>query len=77
MLHSEILEGLLGISPEAVRDEHYIKYVRGMENATNMVADGEAQVAFLLEATTVTQVAETSFAAAACHRSRLISIPKL
>ena len=77
VLHSEILEGLLGISPEAVRDEHYIKYVRGMENATNMVADGEAQVAFVLEATTVTQVAETSFAGGCMPQKSTDFYPKL
>ena len=77
VLHSEILEGLLGISPEAVRDEHYIKYVRGMETATNMVADGEAQVAFVLEATTVKQVAEPRFAGGCMPQKSTDFYPKL
>jgi uncharacterized protein (DUF1015 family) len=77
VLHSNILEGLLGISPEAVRDEHYIKYVRGLENATDMVANGEAQLAFLLEATTVQQVADTSFAGGCMPQKSTDFYPKL
>ncbi len=61
VLHTELLEGALGIDAEAVREQKYIKYIRGMENAADMVADGEAQYAFLLEATTVEQVAECAF----------------
>jgi uncharacterized protein (DUF1015 family) len=77
VLHGEILEGLLGISPEAVRDEHYIKYVRGLENATDMVADGKAEVAFLLEATTVQQVADTSFGGGCMPQKSTDFYPKL
>src|SRR6185436_7795653 len=33
VLHTEILGGLLGISEEAVRDERYINYVRGIDTA--------------------------------------------
>jgi uncharacterized protein (DUF1015 family) len=77
VLHSEILEGLLGISQEAVRDEHYIKYVRGLENAADMVADGKAEVAFLLEATTVQQVADTSFGGGCMPQKSTDFYPKL
>jgi uncharacterized protein (DUF1015 family) len=77
VLHDEILEGLLGISPEAVRDEHYIRYVRGLENATGMVVDGKAEVAFLLEATTVQQVADTSFGGGCMPQKSTDFYPKL
>jgi uncharacterized protein (DUF1015 family) len=77
VLHDEILEGLLGISPDAVRDEHYIKYVRGLENATDMVADGKAEVAFLLEATSVQQVADTSFGGGCMPQKSTDFYPKL
>ena len=77
VLHTEILEGLLGISPEDVRDEHYIKYVRGLENARDMVADGKAQVAFLLESTTVEQVANTSFGGGCMPQKSTDFYPKL
>jgi uncharacterized protein (DUF1015 family) len=77
VLHTDILQGILGISPEAVRDEHYIKYVRGLENATDMVADGKAEVAFLLEATTVQQVADTSFGGGCMPQKSTDFYPKL
>jgi uncharacterized protein (DUF1015 family) len=77
ILHADILEGLLGISPEAVRDEHYIRYVRGLENATDMVANAEAQVAFLLEATTIQQVADTSFGGGCMPQKSTDFYPKL
>jgi uncharacterized protein (DUF1015 family) len=77
VLHTDILEGVLGISPEAVRDEHYIKYVRGLETATDLVADGKAEVAFLLEATTVQQVADTSFGGGCMPQKSTDFYPKL
>jgi uncharacterized protein (DUF1015 family) len=77
ILHNVILEGLLGISPDAVRDERFIKYVRGVENATGMVADGKAQIAFLLEPTTVQQVAETSFGGGCMPQKSTDFYPKL
>jgi uncharacterized protein (DUF1015 family) len=77
VLHTGILEGLLGISPEEVRDEHYIKYVRGIENAADMVINGEAQLAFLLEATTIQQVADTSFAGGCMPQKSTDFYPKL
>jgi uncharacterized protein (DUF1015 family) len=61
VLHQELLEGALGIDAEAVREQKFLKYVRGMEDAADLVADGKAQYAFLLEATTVEQVAECAF----------------
>lgn len=77
VLHTDILQGVLGISPEAVRDEHYIKYVRGLDVATGMVADGKAEVAFLLEATTVQQVADTSFGGGCMPQKSTDFYPKL
>ena len=77
VLHTDILEGLLGITSEAVRDEQYIKYVRGLENATDMVANGKAEVAFLLEATTVQQVADTSFSGGCMPQKSTDFYPKL
>ena len=77
VLHEEILEGLLGISAEAVRDERHIKYVRRLDTATGMVADGKAELAFLLEATTVEQVAETSFGGGCMPQKSTDFYPKM
>lgn len=77
VLHEELLEDALGIASEAVRDEHFIKYVRGLENAADMVADGKAQIAFLLEPTTIDQVAETSFGGGVMPQKSTDFYPKL
>jgi uncharacterized protein (DUF1015 family) len=76
VLHSELIEGALGITADQVRDEHFIQYVRGLENATDMVANG-AQIAFLLEATTVEQVADTSFGGGVMPQKSTDFYPKL
>ena len=77
VLHTDILEGLLDISAEAVRDEHYIKYIRGLDTAVDMVATGQAELAFLLEATTVHQVADTSFGGGCMPQKSTDFYPKL
>jgi uncharacterized protein (DUF1015 family) len=61
VLHAELIEGALGISAEDVREQKYLKYVRGMDAATDPVAAGEAQISFLLQATTIEQVADCAF----------------
>lgn len=77
ILHEELLEKALGISPEAVREEKYLKYIRGLENATDMVNAGEAAAAFLLEPTTIRQVAETSFSGGVMPQKSTDFYPKL
>ncbi|HYP15553.1 MAG TPA: DUF1015 domain-containing protein [Bryobacteraceae bacterium] len=77
VLHEELLQGALGISEEQVRDEHFIKYVRGLENAADMVENGEGQIAFLLEPTTIQQVADTSFGGGVMPQKSTDFYPKL
>jgi uncharacterized protein (DUF1015 family) len=61
LLHKELIEGALGISADDVREGRYLKYVRGMDAAADPVANGEAQIAFLLQPTTVKQVGDFAF----------------
>jgi uncharacterized protein (DUF1015 family) len=61
VLHRELLEGALGVDAEAVREQKFIKYVRGIENAVDLVVNKQAQIAFLLEPTSIQQVADTAF----------------
>jgi uncharacterized protein (DUF1015 family) len=78
VLHDEIFNDILGITPEAVREEQYkLKYVRGLDTATGLVADGKADVAFLLEPTTVQQVADTSFSGGCMPQKSTDFYPKL
>jgi uncharacterized protein (DUF1015 family) len=77
VLHDELLDGALGIDPAAVRAEKHLRYVRGLENATDMICEGTGQIAFLLEATTIQQVAETSFAGGVMPQKSTDFYPKL
>ncbi len=77
VLHEDILERAMGVSQEAVREENYLKYVRGIDPAVDLVKTGGAQIAFLLEATTVEQVADTSFSGSVMPQKSTDFYPKL
>lgn len=76
-LHDRILGDSLGISEEAVREEKYLGYVRGMDAAVAEVRAGRAQVAFLLQPTTVQQVANVSFGGGVMPQKSTDFYPKL
>ncbi len=77
VLHSEILGQWLGISEEAVREEKYIEYVRGMDAAAAAVREHGAQVAFLLEPTPVDDMARIAFAGGVMPQKSTDFYPKL
>jgi uncharacterized protein (DUF1015 family) len=76
-LHDGILAGVLGISEQDVREEKYLKYVRGLDAAVERVRAGDAQVAFLLEPTTVEQVARVAFSGGVMPQKSTDFYPKL
>jgi len=76
-LHDDILGGALGISEQEVREEKYLKYVRGLDAAVDRVRSGEAQAAFLLEPTTVEQVASVAFSGGVMPQKSTDFYPKL
>ena len=76
ILHQDILAGLLGISEEAVRDEKFIKYVRGIQAAAAEVEKG-AQVAFLLEPTPIDDMARIAFSGGVMPQKSTDFYPKL
>jgi len=77
VLHEELLGAALGISDEAVREEKHIEYVRGLDAASERVRTGGAQVAFLLEPTTMEQVAEVAFSGGVMPQKSTDFYPKL
>lgn len=77
ILHEQILSQVLGIGDEAVRNESYIRYMRGIDSAIAEAASGAAQVAFLLKPTSVEQVAEISFAGGVMPQKSTDFYPKL
>ncbi len=76
-LHDAILGGILGIGEQDVRDEKYLKYVRGIDAAVARVEAGEAQAAFLLEPTTVEQVGRVAFSGGVMPQKSTDFYPKL
>jgi uncharacterized protein (DUF1015 family) len=77
VLHEELLGRLLGVSEEAVREEKNIEYVRGLDAAYSKVREDGAQVAFLLEPTTIEQVADVAFSGGVMPQKSTDFYPKL
>jgi uncharacterized protein (DUF1015 family) len=77
VLHEYLLGELLGIGEEAVREQKHIEYVRGLDAAYAKVRDGAADIAFLLEPTTIEQVAEVAFGGGVMPQKSTDFFPKL
>lgn len=77
LLHEALLSQILGISEEAVREQHYLRYVRGLDTALEEVRNGIAQMALLLNPVTVEQVAEVSFSGGVMPEKSTDFYPKL
>ena len=77
VLHSVVIERLLGVSEQDVRELKYIRYVRGLQAAVEEVRSERAQVAFLLRPVAVEQMAEISFAGRVMPQKSTDFYPKL
>jgi uncharacterized protein (DUF1015 family) len=77
ILHQLLLGKALGITEEAVRNEEFIRYARGIDAAVDAARTGAAQIAFLLKPTSVQQVADTSFAGGVMPQKSTDFYPKL
>ena len=77
LLHRLILDKGLGISAEAVAAEKNVGYEREMEAAIARVDRGEAQIAFLLKAVRVQQVADIALAGDVLPQKSTDFYPKL
>lgn len=76
-LHSLILEKLLGISPEAIREQTHLRYLRDAAEATDAVNRGEANVAFLMNPVSMEQLREVAFAGEVMPQKSTDFYPKL
>jgi len=77
VLHQEILGKWLGVSEDAVREEKYIHYVRGIDAAVAEVRERGSQVAFLLEPTPIDDMARVAFAGGVMPQKATDFYPKL
>ena len=75
-LHKLILEGVLGISEEAIRNQQNISYVRDANEALERVRQG-ANVAFLMNPVRIEQVRDIAFAGEVLPQKSTDFYPKL
>ncbi len=76
-LHKCLLEGVLGISEEAIRDQKNISYVRDVGEALSRVREGAANIAFLMNPVRMRQVRDIAFAGEVLPQKSTDFYPKL
>ncbi|MGO9126604.1 MAG: DUF1015 domain-containing protein [Terriglobales bacterium] len=76
-LHKCLLEGVLGISEEAIRNQQNISYVREASEAMSRVRAGGANVAFLMNPVRMRQVRDIAFAGEVLPQKSTDFYPKL
>jgi uncharacterized protein (DUF1015 family) len=76
-LHRCVLEGALGISPEAIREQLNISYVRDISEALARVRGGTANVAFLMNPVRIGQVRDIAFGGEVLPQKSTDFYPKL
>jgi uncharacterized protein (DUF1015 family) len=76
-LHKCLLEGVLRISEEAIRDQRNISYVRDTGEALARVRGGAANVAFLMNPVRMQQVRDIAFAGEVLPQKSTDFYPKL
>jgi uncharacterized protein (DUF1015 family) len=76
-LHKCLLEGALGISEEAIRDQTNISYVRDATEALAKVREGAANVTFLMNPVRMQQVRDIAFASEVLPQKSTDFYPKL
>lgn len=76
-LHKCLLEGVLGISEEAIREQQNIHYVRDAAEALGRVRAGGANVAFLMNPVRMRQVRDLAFAGEVLPQKSTDFYPKL
>ncbi len=76
-LHAIVVERLLGLNAEAVREETNIRYLRDAGEAVGQVRRGEADVSFLINPVTMDQLREVAFAGDVMPQKSTDFYPKL
>ena len=76
-LHSVVLDRLLGLDAEKVREQTNLRYLRDAQEAVEQVRKGEADVAFLTNPVTMEQLKEVAFAGEVMPQKSTDFYPKL
>jgi uncharacterized protein (DUF1015 family) len=76
-LHKCLLEGVLKLSEESIRNQQNISYIRNADEALAQVRSGKANVAFLMNPCKVEQVRDIAFAGEVMPQKSTDFYPKL
>jgi len=76
-LHRCLLEGVLGISEEAIREQKNVRYIRDIGESMTQVRNGTANVAFLMNPVRMAQVRDIAFAGEVLPQKSTDFYPKL
>ncbi len=76
-LHSLVLEQILSITPEAIREQRNLRYLRDASEAVDQVSRGDADLAFLTKPVTLEQLREVAFAGEVMPQKSTDFYPKL
>ena len=76
-LHKCILEGALGISEDAIRNQQHVHYIRDAGEALARVRSGQADAAFLMNPVRIEQVRDIAFAGDVLPQKSTDFYPKL
>jgi hypothetical protein len=76
-LHKCLLEGVLNLSEESIRNQQNLSYLRDASEAMTQVRKGEANLAFLMNACPVSQVRDVAFAGEVMPQKSTDFYPKL
>jgi uncharacterized protein (DUF1015 family) len=76
-LHTIVLDKLLGLDAEKVREQTNLRYLRDAAEAVDQVQRGEANVTFLTNPVTMEQLREVAFAGAVMPQKSTDFFPKL
>jgi uncharacterized protein (DUF1015 family) len=76
-LHALVLEQLLELTPESIRQQENLRYLRSAEDAAAQVARGEADIAFLIKPVTLDQMKEVSLGGEVMPQKSTDFYPKL
>ena len=76
-LHKILLEGVLSLSEDSIRNQENLSYIRDAGEALSTVRDGRANVAFLINPCHVEQVRDVAFAGEVLPQKSTDFFPKL
>lgn len=76
-LHTVVLEHLLSISPEAIREQRNLRYIRDAGEAVDQVRTNTADIAFLTNPVKLNQLREVAFAGEVMPQKSTDFYPKL